>query len=90
MTIITEIALIGALWPTLARIQLTPPLKVLLTSGIVTTAITAICWGAQIIGMPPLLMAVVAVVGIFISAHLLGTLDRAVYGLLTQLRSRIQ
>lgn len=90
MTIITEIALIGALWPTLVRIQLTPPLKVVLTSGIVTTAITAICWGAQMIGLPALLMAFVAVVSIFISAHLLGTLDRAVYGLLAQLRSRIQ
>lgn len=90
MTIITEIALMSALWPTLKRIQLIIPIVPLLQSGAVTVGITALGWWLSSLGVPSLLVAIVCVSAIAISAHQLGTLDRAVYTMLSQIKGRIQ
>ncbi len=90
MTIITEIALIAALWPTLVRIQLTIPIIPMLHSAGVTVVITAVGWWLSTVGVPAIIMAFIAVSAIAISAHMLGTLDRAIYNVLGQIKSRIQ
>ncbi|MEY3989539.1 MAG: hypothetical protein RI985_620, partial [Chloroflexota bacterium] len=89
MTIITEIALIGALWPTLKRIQLTLPVVPMLHGGIITIIVTALGWWLSTLGIPTIPLALIAVGVIAVSAHLLGTLDRAVYNMLNQIKGRI-
>jgi O-antigen/teichoic acid export membrane protein len=90
MTIITEIALIAALWPTLRRIQLVLPVAPMLHGGLVTVIVTAIGWWLSTVGLPTIPLAIIAVTVIVWSAHLLGTLDRAVYTLFNQIKGRIR
>lgn len=89
MTIVTEIALIAALWPTLTRIQLTLPIIPMLQSGIVTLVITGIGWWISGFGVSTILIAGILVCILAFSAHWLGTLDRSVYAMLQQIKSRI-
>lgn len=90
MTIITEIALIAALWSTLARLQLTIPIIPMLQGGLVTIGVTSIGWWLSTFGIPTPLLAGIAILVIGVSAHLLGTLDRAIYNMLGQIKHWIQ
>lgn len=90
MTIITEIALIAALWPTLTRIQLTIPIVPILQGGLVTVIVTALGWWLSTLGLPTIPLAIVTVGIIVFSAHQFGTLDRAIYTMLNQIKGRLR
>ena len=56
---------------------------------LVTVIITALGWWLSTLGIPTVPLALIAVGVIALSAHLLGTLDRAVYSMLNQINERI-
>jgi O-antigen/teichoic acid export membrane protein len=89
MTIVTEIALLATLWPTLRREGIGVPLPRIAVTGLIALGAVAVALAAQLVGIPRGLALLVVVVGMGATTWRLGYVDAAISDTISRVGTRI-
>ncbi len=89
MTIITEVALMTALWSTMRHELLALPLRMMLNSALVSLILIAIGTTLTAAGVPAIVTAIAAVAVFVVWAHWRQHLDPALYEIVQKITARI-
>jgi O-antigen/teichoic acid export membrane protein len=89
MTVVTEIALLATLWPTLRREGIGVPLPRIAVTGLIALGAVAVALAAQLVGIPRGLALLVVVVGMGATTWRLGYVDAAISDTISRVGTRI-
>ena len=89
LTVVTEIALLAAVWPTLRQVGITVPVRRITTTGVISALAIVGGWGLCLVGAPAVFAALCACGAVLGAAWRLGYIDDALVAAGRALQRRI-